>query len=172
MKCLVFIAHSGFHDETLGTVKLFFSKWGVEHTVTSYSNTSCNGFHGASVKPSVNTGSVDPANYDSLLLVDSKGDEGKVYEYRPLLELLFNFNRMGKSICAIDNSIGALAKANIIKNRRISLPEDKQARSMVMLFHGVPSKRKVEVDGNICTIGDPESLESSMPVWIAALGLK
>lgn len=173
MRCLVFIAPGDFHDETLSTVKLFFAKWGIEPVMTSYTSHECTGSHGSVCRPDINTSNVTVFGYDALLLIDGKGiDTYKVYDYRPLLDMVFSFYKNGRQVCAIGNSIKALARANIIKNKRVAAWDDAPTKGLVLLFHGLPSQKAIEVEDNLCTISDLSALETAMPQWISHLGVK
>src|SRR5438445_8231547 len=103
MKLLIFIAPREFKDETIATVKLFLDKWNVEHTISSYTHSDCVGSHGAVYQSQVHTGRVLTEDYDGIVLVDGKGVEMyKIYDHRPLLDLLLKFNERRKKIIAIN----------------------------------------------------------------------
>lgn len=173
MRCLVFIAPREFRDETLSTVQMFFSKWGIEGITTSYSDKECSGSHGSVCRPGINAAKVTSQGYDSLLITDGTGIETyKLYDYRPLLDMIFNFHHDRKPICAIGNGVKALARANVIKDRKIAVPNDQSTKSLVLLFRGLPSQEEMEMQDNICTIRDASVLESAMPRWISSLGVK
>jgi putative intracellular protease/amidase len=105
--------------------------------------------------------------------VDGVGiDTYKMYDYRPLLDMVYNFYRNGKFVCAIGNGVKVVARANIIKNKKVSTPEDQAAKGLVLLFHGIPSTKPIEVQDNLCTIGDPSSLDTTLPQMLAYLGIK
>lgn len=170
MKFLVFVAPHNFRDETISMLKMFFERWGIQYTITSYANKDCIGAHGAVCKPGINTGKVLPSEYDGIVLVDGDGIEDyKLFEYRPLLDLLLQFNGNGKYVAAFNNAIKVVARANIIKDKKISLPRDPEAKRMVLLFKGVPSNKPVEVSGNIITMNGT-SLEAPIQEMLAQLG--
>ena len=153
MKFLVFIAPNNFRDETVSTIKVFFERWGVDYDISSYSKKECVGAHGAVYNPSINTNVAAVANYDGIVLVDGNGVEDyKLYEYRPLLDLLLKFNSQNKIIGAVNNAIKVVARANIINGKKVAVPEDIETKRTVLLFHGVPSEKNVEISGNIVTI--------------------
>ena len=153
MRFLVFIAPNNYRDETVSLLKVFFERWKVDYDITSYSKKECIGAHGAVCKPSVNTNTVSAANYDGIVLVDGSGiDEYKLYEYRPLLDLLLQFNSQNKIIGAVNNSIKIVARANIINGKKVALPQDEETKRAVLLFHGIPTDSNVEISGNIVTM--------------------
>ncbi|MGC8478394.1 MAG: DJ-1/PfpI family protein [Candidatus Micrarchaeia archaeon] len=173
MKLLVFIAPNDFKDESLDMVKMFLERWKVDNVLTSYSKKDCVGYHGAVYTPQVNTNKVDPSEYDGILLVDGKGIETyKLYEFRPLLDLVTQFNNSGKLICSIGNATKIVARANIIKGRKIAKPEDEETKRMVLLFHGVPADESVAISDNIITVSSSDGLENGMTSLLERIGVK
>ena len=170
MNFLVFIAPNNFRDETVSMLRLFFDRWGIQYTITSYANKDCTGAHGAVYKPGINTAKVIPSDYNGIIIVDGDGiDDYKLTEYRPLLDLLLHYNNSGKFIGAFNNAIKVVARANIIKDKKIATPRDPEARRMVALFKGVPSEKPIEVSGNIITMVGA-SLEGPLQDMLAQLG--
>ncbi len=173
MRFLVFLAPSGFRDESFRMLELFFNKWGIERQVTSYTKTGCTGDHGSVCKPDIHTSKVSTFGYDGLLMVDGPGIEKyKLYEYRPLLDLAYSFYNNGKFVWAIGNAIKIAARANIVKGKRVSTPQDQDVRSAVLMFHGIPSSAQSEVQERLCTIGSPSDLETAIPEVFLRLGVK
>lgn len=164
MTVLVFVSPRGFRDESLNAMKLFLAKWGITYKIASYTSHDSVGSHGAVVKTDVHGTKVAVQDYSGLILVDGEGIEGfKIYEYRPMLDMVLNFNNSGKPIIAIGNAIKIPSRANIIKDRKVSITRDQEANRLLMLFHGIPSKEPFEVAGNLVTIGNPESISEAMP---------
>ncbi len=173
MKLLVFIAPNDFRDESLALMRLFFEKWGVEYSITSYSKKECRGFHGSACTPDVNTNTVNTRDFDGIVIIDGKGIESYLlHEYRPLLDLVYEMNRQNKHIIAVGNAIRVVARANIIKGKRVSEPNDEETRKQIILFHGIPTSSEVEAEGNLCTIRDPRKLELTIPSMLQGLGVK
>ncbi len=163
MRIAIFIAPKDFKDETVALIKTFFDRWGVQYSITSYSNKECVGYHGAVYRPDVNTAKLITADYDGIILVDGHGMEDyKLFEYRPLLDLLLQFNEKKKIIGAISNSIRVVARANIIRDKKISIPNEEELKRTVLLFHGIPTENPIEISGNIITVKDPSGLESTL----------
>lgn len=171
MKLLIFVPPNDFKDESVVMLKNFFNKWDISYQITSYSNKEMLGYHGAKLMPDINTGKVTTSDYDGIILVDGEGVERyKLSEYRPLLDVLLLFNEKNKTIGAIGNSIKIVARANIIKDKRISVPKDEETRRLVTLFHGVPSDEKIEISKNIITIRDSQGLEGPLATMLQHLG--
>ncbi len=156
MKFLVFIEPKDFRDETLKSIKMFFDRWDVNYKISSYTKDSCTGMHGDIVDIDFNTNLVNSDNFDGLILVDGKGiDEYKLYEFRPLLDLIMLFNSSNKWIIAFENAVGLVARANIINNKKIATTESNpEVIRFVKLFHGIPSQKDLEVSENLITVKD------------------
>lgn len=173
MRFLIFLPPSGFRDESLRLVELFFDKWGIGRQVSSYTRTDCTGEHGSSRRPDINASKVTVFGYDALLIMDGPGmDKYRLYEYRPLLDMVYSFYANGKVVWAIGNAIKVLARANIVKGKRVSMPREQDAKSAVLMFHGLPSTAQAEVQERLCTIGNPEDLETAVPDVFLRLGIK
>ena len=172
MKFLIFITPHEFRDESLSTVRLFLDKWNIGYSISSYSNKDCIGSHGAVCKVDMNTGKAVADDFDGIILIDGKGIEAyKIYDFRPLLDLLMKFNDRKKTIIAIENTLKIPARANIVKGRKIAMLDDEEAKRLVQLFHGVLSEEKMEISGNLISIGDHRELESSMQTVLEHLGV-
>lgn len=171
MKLLIFITPNEFRDESVSRLKFFLDRWGIENIVTSYSTKDCIGNHGAVYKPGINTGKVSADDYDGIILVDGKGIEGyRIYDYRPLLDLMLIFNSRKKTIIAVGNAIKVVARANIVKDRKVSVGDDETKR-LVQLFHGTPSENGVEVSDNLMTIGNSSWIDTAMPEILQRMGV-
>ena len=106
------------------------------------------------------------------MLVDGNGIETyKIYEYRPLLDLVMKFNDSRKHIIAVGNAVKVLAKANIVKGKSVAMPDDNEIKRLVLLFHGVPSSEDLSIADNLVTVKDSEYLEESMGKILAHLGV-
>jgi putative intracellular protease/amidase len=173
MKLLVFITPNEFRDESIAKFKLFLDRWGIENKVTSYSKKECVGNHGAVYTPDINTGRVTADDYDGIVLVDGRGVETyKIYDYRPLLELLFAFNNKKKPIIAVGNAVKIPARANIIKDKKVAVGNgDEETKRLVLLFHGIPSEEGVEIADNLMTVGSYIQIDSAMPQILQHMGV-
>lgn len=173
MKFLIFIPPNDFRDESLSTIKMFFDRWSVGYQVTSYSTKECVGSHGATLMPDINTNKVEPSGYDGIILIDGDGvDKYKLQDFRPLLDVALKFNNSKKYIGAVGNAVKVLAKANIIKGKKMAVPNDAEVKRMVLLFHGIPSEKNMEIDGNIITISNSRALEEVLNPILEHIGVK
>lgn len=173
MKLAIFLPPRDFKDESASMIKLFLDKWGVKYDITSYTSKDCIGSHGAVYRPTINTGKVSSSEYGGIILVDGNGVESyKLYDYRPLLDLVMNFNNARKYIVGIDNVVKILARANIIKDRKVATDgKDKEELRLITLFRGIPSENGLEVAGNLITVKDSSMIEESMQAILEHIGV-
>jgi putative intracellular protease/amidase len=171
MRLLIFITPNEFRDESVARVKLFLDRWNVENKITSYSKKDCTGNHGAVYAPDINTGKVSADDYDGIVLVDGKGIESyKIYDYRPLLDLILAFDAKKKAIIAVGNAVKIPARANIIKNKKVAVRDDETKR-LVQLFHGIPSEQGMEIAENLTTVSSYIEIDSVMPQILQHIGV-
>ncbi len=172
MKFAIFIAPKDFKDETVSMLKRVFEKWGVQYSIASYANKDCIGYHGAVYKPDINAAKISPMDFDGIVLADGKGFEDyRLFEYRPLLDTITMFNERGKYVGAINNAIKAVARANIIKDKKIAMPQEEEMRRLILLFHGIPSNEGIEIAGNLVTIKNSTNLEISLRELLQHIGV-
>jgi hypothetical protein len=170
---LIFIPPKDFKDESISLIKLFFDKWDVKYDITSYTSSTCIGSHGATYSPDIHTAKVAWQEYDGIVLIDGNGIESyKLYDYRPLLDIMLNFNNAKRYIIAIDGSVKIPARANIIRDRKLAMStEDKETMRLVTLFHGIPSDEELELSGNLITIKSSSGIEDSFPKVLEHIGV-
>ncbi|MGC8649119.1 MAG: DJ-1/PfpI family protein [Candidatus Micrarchaeia archaeon] len=167
---LVFIAPNNFKDENLAAIKLFLERWKLDYKIASYSKGECKGYHGAIYRQDISANKIAIQDYEGIILVDGQGiDEYKLYEYRPLLDLLMQFNNYNKNIIAIGNSVKLLARANIVQNKKVVVSKNDELRRLVQLFHGIPSETNMEFAGNIITM-DGSNINEQISETLKKLG--
>ncbi|MGC8652133.1 MAG: DJ-1/PfpI family protein [Candidatus Micrarchaeia archaeon] len=172
MRLFVFVTPRDFRDETVSRLGLFFGKWGIEYKIGSYTSNDCVGFHGAVYKPEVNAAKITALDFDGIVIVDGHGIETyKMYEYRPLLDLIMKFNDARKHIIAVGNAIKVLAKANVVNGKRVTVPGDEEARRLVVLFHGVVADENISIADNLVTIRDADDIDEVMGKLLSHLGV-
>ena len=173
MKFMIFISPKDFKDETLSMVKMLFDRWGISYDISSYSTKECIGYHGSRSIPSINAGKVNASDYNGIFIVDGIGiDSYKLFEFRPLLDLVMQFNNAGRYVCAVDNAVKIPARANIIKNKHVAAASNDELKRLILLFHGVPADSQIEMSGNLITIRDSGNIEESLDQLIEKLGVK
>jgi putative intracellular protease/amidase len=173
VKVAIFLPPKDFRDETVSMIKLILEKWKVDGVITSYTTKECVGRHGAVYKPYLNTAKVDPAEFDGIILVDGEGIEYyKLYDFRPLLDLVKKFYDSKKIVGAIGNAIKIIARANIIMNTKISAPVDEETQRLMRIYYGINSPMEVEYDKNVLTARNPENADSFAQLLLEKLGVK
>ena len=171
MNFAVFVPPREFKDESLSAVRMFLDKWGVQYQIASYGSKDCTGYHGSTCRKDIDALKINPMDYDGVIIVDGVGiDSTRLYEFRPLLDMVMLFNSSGKKIVAFGNAVKILARANIIKNRRIAV-RDGEAKRLVTLFHGVPTDGPIEVSDGLITIDSQVDMEGSIKKMLDSMGI-
>jgi putative intracellular protease/amidase len=170
MRLAIFIPQKDFKDESLSLIKLIFDKWGVQYSIAAYGKGGV-GTHGALVKADIRPEEMTTDQFDGIVFVDGKGiDDQKVYDYRPLLEIVMRFNEANKYVIAVGNAVKIPCRANIVKARKVAVGDEETMR-LARLFYGIPSPNPVEGMGNLVTIKNSKAIEDSMEQWLAFIGL-
>jgi hypothetical protein len=170
MRAALFIPQKDFNDETVSILRLIFSKWSIHCDIASYGAT-CIGMHGAVYKADLNASKLSASNYDVIALVDGEGvDNQKVYDYRPLLDVINYFNDARKPIIGVGNAVKIPARANIVRGRK-AVASDEETRRLITLFYGVPSKNSIEVFENLITVRDAKAVENSAELILQRMGV-
>lgn len=165
MKVAILIAPRDFKDETVSHLQLLFGKKDIESQVVSLTTKPCTGYHGAIIKPQADARMMEAGTFDVLLIADGPGVESlKLYDHRPLLDLIKAFHDNNKRVAGIGNGIRAVARANIIKDTRIAKTDD-ETEKLVRLYRGKPSEDFVVSDRNIITATDADNI----PDFVSAL---
>ena len=175
MKVAILLPPRDFKDESVSHAMAMLEKWHVSPVITSYASGECIGYHGAAFKTQINAATLDPDEFDAIMIVDGVGvDTYKLYDFRPLLDTLRLFSAKKKIVAGISNGIKVLARANIIADAKVSIPNNDEVRRLVSLYKGVPSKNYIEFDKNILTLSipDPDKVTEFASVLIEKLGVK
>ena len=162
-----------FRDESVSSAKGMLEKWGVKVVLASYSTKECVGSHGAVYSRFLNAGHIKGNDFDAIILVDGPGvDSYKLYDFRPLLEVVSSFANRGKIIAGIDNAIKIIARSNVISEIKVAAPKDPFTRDLIRLYHGKASENYLEDQKNIITLSDPERIGHLSDLLLKRLGAK
>ncbi|MDE1874065.1 MAG: DJ-1/PfpI family protein [Candidatus Micrarchaeota archaeon] len=168
MKVAILVAPRDFKDETVSHLQLLLGKKDIESHIVSLTMKPCTGYHGAVVKPEMETAAIEAGAFDVLLVVDGPGvDSLKLYDYRPLLDLVRAFHEANKSVAGIGNGVKIVARANIIKDASIAKADD-ETEKLVRLYRGKPSENLVVADKGIITASGVESVDELVSVLQSA----
>ncbi len=159
VKVAIIIPPMNFKDETLSTLVLLLAKKDITKVVASVNPKDCTGYHGAVVKPDATFKELDPARTSAIILADGPGvDAFKLYEYRPLLDVVKAFHDSNRMVVGIGNGIKIAAKANVLRERKVA-STDKETENLVRLYRGVPVKGNLVLDKNSLTLSDSGKIE-------------
>lgn len=173
MRAVIVIAPRDFKDETVKEAKMMFEKWKVEPVLASFTTKECIGSHGAVYKPTLKVQDISSNDFDVLFLADGKGVETfKLYEQFPLLDLVRSFNANGKIVAGVDNGMKVVARANIITNKKIAMPSEKETASMILLYRGVLSEKPMEAETNIASLGGSGKTADFVGAILDKLGVR
>lgn len=173
MKVVIVIPPKDFRDETVSHAKMMMEKWGVTPVIASYTAKECVGYHGAVYKPDINASRIEPSEYDALLLVNGVGVEGyKLYEFRPLLDLVKGFVSNKKIVAAIGNSVKIITKSNVITDAAIASPDDDEIKRNIRIYRGTESESEVEFDKNLLTAKGDSNTDQFIDTLLEKLGAK
>ncbi|VVB77231.1 DJ-1/PfpI family protein [uncultured archaeon] len=170
VKVAIVIPPKNFKDETLSMLSLLLSKKDIRSLVAGFGAKDSLGSHGAVAKLDVAVTSLDPATVDALIIADGPGvDSFRLYEYRPLLEIVRAFHESKRLVVGVGNGIKVLAKANVIRDAKIAAA-DKETASLVALYHGLQTDSTLVLDKNVITLSDSSKMEQLAERVAAALG--
>ncbi len=173
MQVAIIIPQRGFKDESLAVAKALFSKWHIDPIIASYYSGECLGYHGAVVRPDQNAAVIRSSDFDAILLIDGPGvDQYKMYDFRPLLDLVKLFHTNNKMVAGIGNSVKIISRANIIADTKVALPADEDTKRLAILYRGTLTKNYLESDRNILTLSNPDKAEELVNRMLENLGVK
>src|SRR5271157_1338786 len=105
-KVAVIISPRNFRDETLSLLDLLLAKKDIKKVVASVNPKDCTGYNGAVVKPDLTFKDLDPVLMSAIIIADGPGvDAFKMYDYRPLLDIVKSFQDNHKIVVGIGNGI-------------------------------------------------------------------
>ncbi len=173
MQVAIIIPQRGFKDESLAVAKSLFAKWHIDPVIASYYSGECLGYHGAVVRPDQNAAVLRSSDFDAMLLIDGPGiDQYKMYDFRPLLDMVRLFHANNKIVAGIGNSVKILSRANVIADTKIAVPSDDETRRLATLYKGALTKNYLEFDKNVFTLSNPEKAEELVNRMLEKLGVK
>lgn len=142
----------------------------MSKVVASVNSKDCTGYHGAVVKPDATFAELDPLRLSAIILADGSGvDSFRLYEYRPLLDIVKAFHDNNRLVVGIGNGIKIAAKANVLREAKVAGTEP-ETESLVRLYRGVPAKGHLVLDKNIMTLSDSGKIEELVERMSEALG--
>lgn len=166
MKVAILIAQKDFKDETLSNLQLLFGKMDVESQVVGLTLKPCVGYHGAAVKPQAEMRDIPAGNFDVLLIADGPGvDSLRLYDHRPLLDMIKMFHDNNKLVAGVGNGIKVIARSNVIRDARVA-KSDEETEKLVRLYRGKPTDDFVVHDKNILTLSSVDKISEFVNMLI------
>lgn len=166
----IIVPPKNFKDETLSLLDLLLAKKDIRKVVASVNSRDCTGYHGAVVRPDTTFKELDPSRISALIIADGPGvDSFKLYDYRPLLDMVKQFHDSRKVVVGIGNGIKVLARANVIRDTKVA-DIGKEAQDLVRLYRGVPAKAYLVLDKNVLTLSDSGKVDELVVRLSEALG--
>lgn len=167
MKVAIILAPRDFRDETLSQLKLLFGKKDVEAKLASTTLRQCSGAHGAVAKPELEIDALNPLDFDAVIVADGPGvDSLRLYDHRPLLDLIKLFKEANKAVIGIGNGVKVVARANIVKDTSVA-KVDAETEKLVSLYRGKSVDEHVVRDKNIITAAGTEDIPELISVMLA-----
>jgi transcriptional regulator GlxA family with amidase domain len=164
------IVPPNFKDETVSALGLFLAKNGMVAEISGFSSKACRGCHGATVRPEKAVADVDPASISAIVIADGPGmDDLRLYDYRPLLNLLRALSERNRLIVGIGNGIKAIARANVIRDANVARV-DSDVANLVRLYHGTITDDYLVLDKNILTLSDSNRIDELVARMAKELG--
>jgi len=156
-KLLFVIAPERFRDEELLEPKRALEQGGVAVTVASTRPGTATGMLGAKVAIDCTVRQVDEAQYDALAIAGGAGSPTHLWDSAPLLALVQAFHRAAKPVAAICLSGAVLARAGVLRGRRVTVYPAARAILETKKAGATCVGEPVVVDGTIITASGPEA---------------
>jgi len=169
-KVAIIISPRNFRDETVSMLDLLLAKKDIKKVVASVNQKDCKGYHGAVVKPDATFNELDPVRMSAIILADGPGiDSFRMYDYRPLLDVVKLFHDNKRMVVGIGNGIKIVARSNVLRDTKVASTE-KETENLVTLYHGVPTKGHLVLDKGVLTLSDPGKIDELVVRLSEALG--
>jgi len=154
MKILFIVAQEGFRDEELFEPKSICENADIPCDVASITTAPAKGKLGGIVIPNIAVKDVNSDNYDLLVVVGGPGAP-KLGEYSEVLNLIRIFAQ--KKLAAICYAPTVLAKAGVLKGRRVTFFKDKYSDPIIRESGAIISDENICRDGNLVTANGPHA---------------
>ncbi len=155
---LFIIAQEGFRDEELFIPKQLCEQAGLKCTVASITTNEARGKLGGKITPDIAVKDIKADDYSLCVVVGGPGSI-KLSDYPEVLKKVREFKNKGKKLAAICYGPTVLAKAGLLKGRKISAYQDEI--SVPILEHGgaVLTSEAVHYEDDLVTAAGPFASE-------------
>jgi len=152
-KIAIVISSKKFRDEEYQEPRTALEKAGFTITLYSTSLNPANGMFGAIAKPDKLINEMKPDNYDGIVFIGGSG-ASEYFENPEAHKLVVDFNSKKKLVAAICIAPMILAKAGILKGKKVCAFSS--VKDGIRKMGGDIQPDGVVVDGNILTATGPE----------------
>lgn len=167
-KILFIIAQEGFRDEELFIPKSICETAGIKTVVASLTTNEAHGKLGAKIKPDLSVKDVSVDDYELCVVVGGPG--APVLGDNPdVLEKLRAFQARGKKMAAICYGPTVLAKADLLRGKRVSAYQDEFSTPILQQAGAILSAEAVVWDGDLVTGAGPFAAEEFGKALVALL---
>jgi protease I len=154
-KILFIIAQQNFRDEELKIPKQILEEK-AKVTTASITTQEARGMLGLKVKPEISVRDSNPNDFDLLVVVGGSGSP-KLADYPEVLNLIKKFYEQKKPIAAICLAPYVLAKAGILRGKKVTCYPADFALSELRRTGATYISKPVVVDGDLVTAVGPEA---------------
>lgn len=160
IKVLMVISPKDFEDCEVTEPLTILKANGVKVTIASTKTDTATGVNGLKIKPDITISSAKADNYDALVLPGGTGVIANLWENKELRTLIQKFNSQKKIIAAMCAAPPALAKAGILKGKKVTMFPWDDGIKEVTSKGAIYVNEEYVIDGNIVTAKDPAASKS------------
>lgn len=157
-KILFIIAQEGFRDEELFVPKSICEGAGFKCVVASVTTNEAHGKLGAMIKPDVAVKDAKVEDYELCVVIGGPGAP-KLADYPEVTEKLNEFQKHGKKMAAICYAPTVLAKAGLLRGRKITAYQDEYSLPILQNGGAELTSDAVYRDGDLITAAGPFAAE-------------
>jgi protease I len=169
-KVLMVISERGFRDEEFGEPFKILKAAGHSVTVAGSSPREASGMLGMRVKPDAEIDSVNPSDYDAVVVVGGSGTPTHLWPSKALQQALRTVYERNGVVAAICLAPVTLARAGLIKGRRCTVYRTPESISEMEKGGCMLQRDQVVVDGRIVTADGPTAAKTFGEAIIKLLG--
>jgi len=154
-KVLCIIAQRNFRDEEFSIPKEILEKEGAKVVVASITLDEAIGMFGLRVKPDLTVRNANPYEFCALLIIGGSGSP-QLADYPEVINIIRRFEEQRKVIAAICLAPYVLARAGILRGRRVTVFPADFAITELRRSGAIYEEKHVVVDDNLITADGPK----------------
>lgn len=151
------IAPEKFRDEELFEPLQVFQSKNIATQVVSTTTGQHKGVLGRVMTTTKTIEGVNPDDFDAIVIVGGGGSRDYLWNNEKLLELLKEFNSMGKITAAICISPAVLAQAGLLTGKKATVFPDDEAIAVLQQKGAIYLDEAVILDGTVITGRNPDA---------------